>query len=64
MNLKNSQLEEDNWIKGHSVRYFNEPTNRTQLTEKVGELSQITAPCYGEQSEQENESCTETEKQN
>lgn len=24
MNLKNSQLEVDNWIKEHGVRYFNE----------------------------------------
>ena len=32
MNLKNSQLAVDNWIKEHGVRYFNELTNMAQLT--------------------------------
>ncbi|MFY8069270.1 MAG: pyrophosphatase, partial [Flavobacterium sp.] len=27
MDLKNAQLEVDNWIKNHGVRYFNELTN-------------------------------------
>jgi hypothetical protein len=31
--LKSSQLDVDNWIKEHGVRYFNEPTNMAQLTE-------------------------------
>jgi len=34
MNLKNSQLEVDTWIKNHGVRYFNELTNMAQLTEE------------------------------
>jgi hypothetical protein len=29
MNLKDSQLDVDNWIKEHGVRYFNELTNGT-----------------------------------
>ena len=41
MNLKNSQLEVDNWIKNHGVRYFNELTNMAQLTEEVGEVARI-----------------------
>jgi hypothetical protein len=36
MNLKNSQLDVDTWIKEHGVRYFNELTNMAQLTEEVG----------------------------
>ncbi len=39
MNLKNAQLEVDNWIKNHGVRYFNELTNMAQLTEEVGEVA-------------------------
>jgi NTP pyrophosphatase (non-canonical NTP hydrolase) len=50
MNLKNSQLEVDNWIKEHGVRYFNELTNMAILTEEVGELSRHLARQYGEQS--------------
>ena len=53
MNLKNSQLEVDNWIKNHGVRYFNELTNMAQLTEEVGEVARIIARRYGEQSEKE-----------
>lgn len=51
MNLKNSQLDVDNWIKEHGVRYFNELTNMAQLTEEVGEVARIIARRYGEQSE-------------
>jgi NTP pyrophosphatase (non-canonical NTP hydrolase) len=50
MNLKNSQLEVDNWIKNHGVRYFNELTNMAQLTEEVGEVARIISRKYGEQS--------------
>jgi hypothetical protein len=32
--LKSSQLDVDNWIKEHGVRYFNELTNMAQLTEE------------------------------
>jgi hypothetical protein len=50
MNLKDSQLDVDNWIE-HGVRYFNELTNMAQLTE--GEVARIIARRYGEQSEKE-----------
>ena len=49
MNLKNSQLEVDNWIKEHGVRYFNELTNMAQLTEEVGEVARIKNKDLGEE---------------
>ena len=55
MNIKNAQLEVDNWIKNHGVRYFNELTNMAQLTEEVGEVVRIIARRYGEQSEKESD---------
>ena len=55
MNLKNSQLAVDTWIKEHGVRYFNELTNMAQLTEEVGEVARIIARRYGEQSEKESD---------
>jgi NTP pyrophosphatase (non-canonical NTP hydrolase) len=55
MNLQHSQLEVDNWIKNHGVRYFNELTNMAQLTEEVGEVARIIARRYGEQSEKESD---------
>ena len=55
MNLKYSQLQVDNWIKNHGVRYFNELTNMAQLTEEVGEVARIIARRYGEQSEKESD---------
>ena len=55
MDLKNSQLIVDNWIKEHGVRYFNELTNMAQLTEEVGEVARIIARRYGEQSEKESD---------
>jgi NTP pyrophosphatase (non-canonical NTP hydrolase) len=55
MNIKNSQIEVDNWIKDHGVRYFNELTNMAQLTEEVGEVARIIARRYGEQSEKESD---------
>ena len=55
MNLKNSQLDVDTWIKEHGVRYFNELTNMAQLTEEVGEVARIIARRYGEQSEKESD---------
>ncbi|MCF6297617.1 MAG: nucleotide pyrophosphohydrolase [Flavobacteriaceae bacterium] len=55
MNLKNAQLEVDQWIKNHGVRYFNELTNMAQLTEEVGEVARIIARRYGEQSEKESD---------
>ena len=53
MDIKNSQLVVDKWIKEHGVRYFNELTNMAQLTEEVGEVARIIARRYGEQSEKE-----------
>lgn len=55
MNIKNAQLEVDNWIKAHGVRYFNELTNMAQLTEEVGEVARIIARRYGEQSEKDSD---------
>ncbi len=55
MDLKNSQLEVDTWIKTHGVRYFNELTNMAQLSEEVGEVARIIARRYGEQSEKESD---------
>ena len=55
MNIKNAQVEVDNWIREHGVRYFNELTNMAQLTEEVGEVARIIARRYGEQSEKESD---------
>jgi NTP pyrophosphatase (non-canonical NTP hydrolase) len=55
MDIKNAQLDVDNWIKNHGVRYFNELTNMAQLTEEVGEVARIIARRYGEQSEKESD---------
>ena len=55
MDLKNAQLDVDQWIKNHGVRYFNELTNMAQLTEEVGEVARIIARRYGEQSEKESD---------
>ena len=55
MDIKNSQLQVDKWIKEHGVRYFNELTNMAQLTEEVGEVARIIARRYGEQSEKESD---------
>ena len=59
MNLQNSQLDVDNWIKEHGVRYFNELTNMAQLTEEVGEVARIIARRYGEQSEKDSDKNTD-----
>ncbi|MDZ7613174.1 MAG: nucleotide pyrophosphohydrolase [Flavobacteriaceae bacterium] len=55
MSIKKAQLEVDEWIKSHGVRYFNELTNMAQLTEEVGEVARIIARRYGEQSEKESD---------
>ncbi len=55
MDIKNSQVAVDTWIKEHGVRYFNELTNMAQLTEEVGEVARIIARRYGEQSEKESD---------
>jgi NTP pyrophosphatase (non-canonical NTP hydrolase) len=50
MTLKEAQETVDGWIKQYGVRYFNELTNMTILTEEVGELARVMARKYGEQS--------------
>lgn len=48
--INDAQKRVDDWIKTTGVRYFNELTNMTILTEEVGELARIMARTYGEQS--------------
>ena len=55
MTLQEAQSQVDAWIKTHGVRYFNELTNMTILTEEVGEVARIIARRYGEQSEKESD---------
>jgi NTP pyrophosphatase (non-canonical NTP hydrolase) len=55
MTLSQAQTDVDVWIKAHGVRYFNELTNMTLLTEEIGELARIMARRYGEQSEKESD---------
>ena len=55
MTICNAQQEVDQWIKTTGVRYFNELTNMTILTEEVGELARIMARTYGEQSFKESD---------
>lgn len=50
MDIKEAQDKVDQWITTTGVRYFNELTNMTILTEEVGELARIFARKYGEQS--------------
>jgi len=50
MTIKQAQTEVDLWIQTHGVRYFNELTNMTILTEEVGELAKVMVRTYGEQS--------------
>ena len=50
MSLIIAQEKVDQWINKYGVRYFNELTNMTLLTEEVGELARIMARKYGEQS--------------
>src|ERR671913_1401509 len=55
MTISDAQLQVDQWIKAHGVRYFSELTNMAMLTEEVGELARIMARRYGEQSEKESD---------
>lgn len=50
MTIQEAQTEVDTWIKTIGVRYFNELTNMTILTEEIGELARIMARTYGDQS--------------
>ncbi len=56
MNIAEAQQQVDQWITKYGVRYFNELTNMTLLTEEVGELARIMARRYGEQSFKDTES--------
>ena len=55
MTIREAQERVDQWIREYGVRYFNELTNMTLLTEEVGELARIMARRYGEQSFKEGE---------
>lgn len=55
MTIQEAQQKVDNWIKKYGVRYFNELTNMTLLTEEVGELARIMARQFGEQSYKESD---------
>lgn len=55
MTIEEAQHVVDQWIQDIGVRYFNELTNMTLLTEEVGELARIMARKYGEQSFKEGE---------
>lgn len=55
MTIEELQETVDDWIKTHGVRYFNELTNMTILTEEVGELARLMARTYGEQSFKESD---------
>ena len=50
MTIREAQEKVDKWINTIGVRYFNELTNMTILTEEVGELARVMARKYGEQS--------------
>lgn len=55
MTIEEAQKQVDQWIKTVGIRYFNELTNMTILTEEVGELARIMARTYGEQSFKESD---------
>lgn len=55
MTIEQAQAQVDQWIKTIGVRYFNELTNMTILTEEVGELARIIARKYGQQSFKESD---------
>lgn len=50
MKIEQAQTVVDTWIREVGVRYYNELTNMTILTEEVGELARLFARLYGEQS--------------
>lgn len=53
--IAEAQEQVDEWIRTIGIRYFNELTNMTILTEEVGELARIMARKYGEQSFKESD---------
>ena len=48
--LKSVQNEVDDWIKAMGVRYFDEMTNLSNLTEEIGEVARLIGRVYGQQS--------------
>lgn len=50
MTIEEAQKIVDEWIKNYGVKYYNEMTNFTILTEEVGELARLFARHFGEQS--------------
>ncbi len=50
MTIEQAQSKVDEWISTIGVRYFNELTNMSILTEEVGEVARIISRLYGEQS--------------
>jgi NTP pyrophosphatase (non-canonical NTP hydrolase) len=55
MTIREAQIQVDNWIQLHGVRYFSELTNMAILTEEVGEVARILSRRYGDQSEKESD---------
>jgi NTP pyrophosphatase (non-canonical NTP hydrolase) len=55
MTISEAQFTVDKWITTTGIRYYNELTNMTILTEEVGEVARIMARRYGEQSEKESD---------
>jgi NTP pyrophosphatase (non-canonical NTP hydrolase) len=55
MTIQEAQQKVDEWINTTGIRYFNELTNMTILTEEVGEVARIMARKYGEQSFKESD---------
>ena len=53
--MKDLQIQVDDWINQHGVRYYNELTNMAILTEEVGELARVMSRIYGEQSFKDND---------
>ena len=55
VSISKAQELVDKWINTIGVRYFNELTNMSILTEEVGEVARIISRRYGEQSEKESD---------
>ena len=55
VSISKAQELVDKWITTIGVRYFNELTNMSILTEEVGEVARIISRRYGEQSEKESD---------
>lgn len=55
ISISKAQQMVDQWINEVGVRYFNELTNMTILSEEVGEVARIISRRYGEQSEKDSD---------